>query len=1028
MENTSNSENTTMTAQDEMKNRLGFKYIGEGVTLTDNLSNRKFKIVAIEKDGLTIAEIVSLGKGEETPISYKDLLDKFDKYQITVSGYEKTEEDKIIFHQVIREIESGYALNERDSTISQKDNQINELTTEEQDFKSGGVVGKVKSNKHGYVSEIRNQYGKLISEVQVGDKTYIRNGVYKTYNSVEGNELLRKEDTDKVKIAKRGTKIKEEDKSKEKELEESAKNIINNEIHAVQSSLVEKLLKDEIIPYDDIQNYYVYPEWNKTVVGEKLYFIGGTDEQREAFMENFDRLKEESEDLLTSEEISDKTNEDNINQIDEAKEEFENLETEPQEVYEWWLVSDWLKEKLLEQGEPIIDNEYGIWWGRTSSGQQIVADGIIQKILKKINVGKYKKGGKTPTAKSTPDEQGYNGWKNYETWNVKLWIDNEQGSQNYWNERADEVYKESKKSEHSTKKEEATHTLADELKDYFDENNPLSEQASTYTDLLNSALSQVSWREIAQNLLEEKKESGGYMAKGGKVGLKEGEKIMLTSAHKSIEKDNYGQGAEPNTRQDVLSDTLNKEFNSAKDFFDYIENNYPITIGDKESFNAFEDGRIIYMQHENSDGELASKDEIKLWKKGGTEMWIADYDFYVEFGTTRTPSVDELSSVFGIKQYSGGGRMAKGGEVGKPTISFQRYHGTDGTVYDQTIKIDNRTYDHLQGAVASEIAMGKPQKDKYVSTSGYEMYLEPLKLENGIVDMNHTQTRFINMFLKLPLKDRNTRLKVVDKYETGGEVGREFQYLKLTPKDNGLEISLTKEGKEKVKEDGLTYDNAYDYFEDIQGNSEYLYHNNLGESGFGLTDAEGITDGYHYGDDGEYETDYPESAKLYFFNRSALVFWGDELKEEGSVFFTEAKESGGYMKKGGKVDITSNYYRFRQHSPKGVSECAVPSWAQKVAEATKSGAKITTCKKDGKWFVQSIMIPKDGVKTSSEARKLAEEIKSKFSRKKKALGGVAETCTCDEIENTKNGLIVLIDTCDNESEKKKYQEQLSDLN
>lgn len=128
------------------------------------------------------------------------------------------------------------------------------------------------------------------------------------------------------------------------------------------------------------------------------------------------------------------------------------------------------------------------------------------------------------------------------------------------------------------------------------------------------------------------------------------------------------------------------------------------------------------------------------------------------------------SPILQYQKHSSGGSMATGGGVkGGYKISYQKHwHPTEGTTYDQTVKIDKRTYDHLRDAVASEIAMGRPQKDKYVWTSGYEFYLKPLVLENGVVYLNHTQTRFINMFLKLPLKDRNTMLKVVDKLSLGG--------------------------------------------------------------------------------------------------------------------------------------------------------------------------------------------------------------------------------------------------------------------
>ena len=36
----------------------------------------------------------------------------------------------------------------------------------------------------------------------------------------------------------------------------------------------------------------------------------------------------------------------------------------------------------------------------------------------------------------------YNGWTNYETWAVKLWIDNDEGTYTYWRERTRECWNE----------------------------------------------------------------------------------------------------------------------------------------------------------------------------------------------------------------------------------------------------------------------------------------------------------------------------------------------------------------------------------------------------------------------------------------------------------------------------------------------------------------------------------------------------------------------------------------------------------
>lgn len=92
-------------------------------------------------------------------------------------------------------------------------------------------------------------------------------------------------------------------------------------------------------------------------------------------------------------------------------------------------------------------------------------------------------------------------------------------------------------------------------------------------------------------------------------------------------------------------------------------------------------------------------------------------------------------------------------------ISYHKRFSSEGTAYDQAISITSEQLKHLELAVQAEIQLGQPRKKEYVFTSGYGIFLKPLR-GNDIVFMNSTTTRFVNLFLKLDLKDRNTCLLI----------------------------------------------------------------------------------------------------------------------------------------------------------------------------------------------------------------------------------------------------------------------------
>ncbi len=116
--------------------------------------------------------------------------------------------------------------------------------------------------------------------------------------------------------------------------------------------------------YDDITNFYSYPEF----INEYANFEGGSYEDVQAEIE---RLQE----LIT---------EDNEIEINDTISELENLETEPQEIYEWYIVSSYLMAKLKDLGHPVIEHEN--IWGRCTTGQAILLDYAISKICEDMQI------------------------------------------------------------------------------------------------------------------------------------------------------------------------------------------------------------------------------------------------------------------------------------------------------------------------------------------------------------------------------------------------------------------------------------------------------------------------------------------------------------------------------------------------------------------------------------------------------------------------------------------------------------------
>jgi hypothetical protein len=66
--------------------------------------------------------------------------------------------------------------------------------------------------------------------------------------------------------------------------------------------------------------------------------------------------------------------------------EIDDIEPHEREVYEHWIVSDWLADKLAEKGERVDKDFAGMTvWARTTTGQAISIDSVIEEITADVN-------------------------------------------------------------------------------------------------------------------------------------------------------------------------------------------------------------------------------------------------------------------------------------------------------------------------------------------------------------------------------------------------------------------------------------------------------------------------------------------------------------------------------------------------------------------------------------------------------------------------------------------------------------------
>jgi len=165
------------------------------------------------------------------------------------------------------------------------------------------------------------------------------------------------------------------------------KDIVRMEVHYCVSSLVSTLAQAESLAGGTLE-----PRDLATLTEQAFELAAPIEDWEEPAREAGWTWDEAAEEFRQSDQGDDYNAFHKANPDDETRWvdlcESEGIDPHQREVYEHWIVSDWLADKLEALGEKVDRDFAGLTvWARTTTGQAIYADSVVEKIAADLNAG-----------------------------------------------------------------------------------------------------------------------------------------------------------------------------------------------------------------------------------------------------------------------------------------------------------------------------------------------------------------------------------------------------------------------------------------------------------------------------------------------------------------------------------------------------------------------------------------------------------------------------------------------------------------